>query len=86
MILGADFFYPTLTLMIYSSYIPDGLWLLFYALLRPLVKSVYQKIFFLFLNQNVCYGYSKELSQWDGSFEHQKHMLKLMGKKIFTIL
>ena len=22
----------------------------------------------------------------DGSFEHQKHMLKLMGKKIFTVL
>ena len=25
----------------------------------------------------------KEPSQWDGSFEHPKHMLKLMGKKIF---
>ena len=22
---------------------------------------------------------------WDGYFEHPKHMLKLMGKKIFTI-
>ena len=31
-------------------------------------------------------GYSKEPSQWDGSFEHPKHMLKLMGKRIFTIL
>ena len=30
---------------------------------RPLVKSAYQKIFFLFLNQNLCCGYSKELSQ-----------------------
>ena len=30
--------------------------------------------------------YSKEPSQVDGSFEHPKHMLKLMGKKIFTIL
>ena len=30
---------------------------------RPLVKSMYQKIFFLFLNQNICYGYSKEPSQ-----------------------
>ena len=28
---------------------------------------------------------SKEPSQWDSSFEHPKHMLKLMGKKIFTI-
>ena len=26
------------------------------------------------------------LSQWDGSFEHLKQMLKQMGKKIFTIL
>ena len=27
------------------------------------VKSVYQKIFFFFLNQNICCGYSKEPSQ-----------------------
>ena len=53
---------------------------------RPLVKSVYQKIIFLFLNQYICCEYSKEPSQRDGSFEHPKHMLKLMGKKIFTIL
>ena len=44
------------------------------------------KLFFLFLNQNICCGYSKELSQWDGSFEHLKHMFKLMDKKIITIL
>ena len=43
-------------------------------------------LIFLFLNQNICCGYSKEPSQWDGSFEHPKHMLKLVGKKIFTIL
>ena len=43
-------------------------------------------MFFLFLNQNICCGYSKEPSQWDGSFKHPKHMLKIMGKKIFTIL
>ena len=29
----------------------------------------------------MCCGYSKEPCQWDGSFEHPKHMLKLMGKK-----
>ena len=40
---------------------------------------------FLFPNQNICCGYSKEPSQWDGSFEHQKYMLKPMCKKIFTI-
>ena len=28
----------------------------------------------------------KTTPQCDGSFEHPKHMLKLMGKKIFTIL
>ena len=27
-----------------------------------------------------------KISQWDGSFEHQKHMYKLMGKDIITIL
>ena len=44
------------------------------------------KSIFLFLKRNICCGYSKEPSQWDGSFEHPKHMLKLMGKKILTIL
>ena len=39
-----------------------------------------EKMIFLFLNQNICCEYSKELSQWD------KHMLKLMGKKILTII
>ena len=45
-----------------------------------------QKLIFLFLNQNICCGYSKEPSQGDSSFEHPKHMLKLMGKKILIIL
>ena len=51
----------------------------------PSWLSCNQKILFLFLNQNICCGYSKEPSQWDGSFKHPKHMLKVMGKKIFTI-
>ena len=38
-------------------------------------------IIFLILNQNICCGYSKEPSQWDSSFEHSKHMLKLILKK-----
>ena len=46
----------------------------------------YWKLFFLFLNQNIYCGYSKEPSKWDASFEHPKHMFKLMGKKIITIL
>ena len=28
--------------------------------IRPLIKSVYQNIIFLFRNQNICCGYSKE--------------------------
>ena len=40
------------------------------TIVRPfLAKIVYQKIIFLFLNQNICCGYSKESSEWDGSFE-----------------
>ena len=59
-------------------------------LYRPLVKSAYQKIIYLFLNQNICCGcskepfhcgYSKELSQ-----NHQNETVLLstknMGKKI----
>ena len=45
-----------------------------------------EKLFFLFLKQNICCGYSKEPSQWDGSFEYPKHMLKLIGKEINAIL
>ena len=44
-----------------------------------------QKLIFLFLNRNICCGYSKEPSQWDGSFEYPKQMFKLMDKKILTI-
>ena len=42
--------------------------------------------FILFPNQKICCGYSKEQSQWNNSFEHPKHMLKLVDKKRFTIL
>ena len=48
---------------------------------RPPDKSAYWEIFSVFLIQNICCGYSKEQSQCDGSFEHPKHILKLMGKK-----
>ena len=44
------------------------------------------KIFFLFINQNICCGYSKEPSQWDGSFEHSQHVFKLIDKKMVLIL
>ena len=35
----------------------------FLYIARPLVKSAYQKLFFLFLNQTICCEYSKEPSQ-----------------------
>ena len=47
----------------------------------PQIRVRNEKIIFLFLNQNICCGYSKEPSHRDGSFEHPKHMLKLMDKK-----
>ena len=50
------------------------------------IRWCYCKATSLFLNQNICYGYSKEPSNRDGSFEHQKHMLRLMVKKIIPIL
>ena len=42
--------------------------------------------FAFFLNQNICCGYSKEPSQGDVFFECPKHILKLIGKKILSIL
>ena len=44
------------------------------------------KLFLLFLNQNIFYGYSKEASQRDGSFEHPTRMFKFMGNEINAIL
>ena len=40
------------------------------------------KIKFLLLNQNIGYGYTKELSQVDGPFEHPKQIIKLNAEKI----
>ena len=36
---------------------------LYFVVFRTPDKSVYKKIFFSFLNQNICCGYSKEPSQ-----------------------
>ena len=42
------------------------------------------KLYFVFL-KHVFFS-SKEPSQWDGSFEHSKHLFKLMGKKMIKSL
>ena len=52
----------------------------------PLDKTVKLKIIFLFLNQNICCGYSKEPSQSGDSFDHKKQLLKMLRKEILTIL
>ena len=52
----------------------------------PQIRVNNWKLFFLFLNRNICCWFSKEPSQWEGSLEHPKHTFKLMDKKIITIL
>ena len=49
---------------------------------RSLVKSGFQIIHLIhvFHIQNICWGYTKNRLN-----EHPKHMLKLIGNKIFTI-
>ena len=54
------------------------------SLTGPQIRVRNRKLFFLFLNQNICCGYSKEPSQRDGSFELPKHMFTLMGNKMIT--
>ena len=43
------------------------------------VNCIYSLI--LPINSNMCFGCSKEPSQWDGSFEHPQHMFWLRNKK-----
>ena len=53
---------------------------------RGQIRVCYEKLFFLFLNQNICCGYSKEPSQTESSFEQPKHTFKLIDKEIVIIL
>ena len=43
------------------------------------------KYFHFFLNQTICCWYAIEPYQLDASFEHTKHIFKLINKKILTI-
>ena len=53
---------------------------------RPLDRSANLRISLLISQPKHMLCVLKEPSQWDGSFEHPKHMIKLMGKKKITIL
>ena len=53
---------------------------------RPSVKSVYQKCIFLISQPKHMLWVLRRTVSMRRSFEHQKHMLNLMGKKIFVIL
>ena len=42
--------------------------------------------FFLISQPNLSWGYSKQLSEWDNSLEHQKYIFEVLDKKITQIL
>ena len=46
-------------------------------------KQIEHKIVNIFLPIifNICCGFSKEPSQWDGSFDYPQHMLWMKNKK-----
>ena len=52
---------------------------------HDLDKSAQLKLFFSFLNQSMCYGYSKDLSH-EAVLLSAQSVFKLMGKIIITIL
>ena len=52
----------------------------------PQIRVCNWKLFFLFLNQNICCGYSKNHLNETVLLSTQKHMFKLMDKKIIAIL
>ena len=57
-----------------------------YHLAGSQIRVRNKKLVFLFLNQNIGCGYSKEPPRKYGPFEHSKHMFKLMDKKIIAVL
>ena len=59
--------------------------------LDEITKKVKRKIVNIFLpiSFNICFGFSKEPYQWDGSFEYPQHMFWLWNKEInfwYTLL
>ena len=55
-------------------------------LIRPQDKSVYLKKYFSYFSTKTCVVGTQKNLLIDGSFDHPKHMFKLMDKKIITIL
>ena len=62
-------------------------WVLSYSISAKWWVSIGKKIqriivnIILSISFNICFGCSKEPSQWDGSFEYQQHMFWLRNKK-----
>ena len=59
-------------------------------MLKALDKALFfnQKvsIFFLFLNENICCGYSLEAPQRGASNEYPQHIFSLRNKKIIYLI
>ena len=51
--------------------------------IRPVKQNFQRKnvIIFLSTSLNMCFGYSKKTSLWDGSFEYPQHLFWLRNKK-----
>ena len=49
-----------------------------------LIRECTRKIFFLFLYENICCGYSLEVPQWGTSNEYPQHMFSYRNKKIIN--
>ena len=56
------------------------------TVLGLLIRVHNQELISLFFIQNIWFGFSKEPSKCDGSFENPKHMFILIGKKILTVV
>ena len=69
----------TLTILYRFRLVPNKV---SHVLISQIRERSTKKLIFLVLNQNICCGYSNEPSHWDGSFEHPKHMFKLISKEI----
>ena len=57
----------------------------FYLISEVLISKMFEcKVVNIILpiSFNICFGCSKEPSQWDGSFEYSQHMFWLRNKKI----